>query len=258
MAVVAVGDFDTAAMEALIKTHFAADSDSRRRRSSGRVHGAGSSGHALRDHDRQGSRRSRASPSTTSCRCAIRSTVGAYRADAGRRPVQRHAVARVCSKSRRQTDAPFRRPARAAACSSARPRPRRSSANVKDGGVEAGLDAVFTETERVVQFGFTANELERQKKETMVAVRHRSWPRRTITRPRRSRPSTSATICRASRCPASRTSTCSIERFLPEITLDEVNALAKDWSPDRNRVVTVSRAGEAGPDGADAGAARRR
>ena len=30
------------------------------------------------------------------------------------------------------------------------------------------------------------------------------------------------------------------QRFLPEITLAELNALAKEWAPDRNRVVTVS------------------
>ena len=30
------------------------------------------------------------------------------------------------------------------------------------------------------------------------------------------------------------------QRFLPEITLAEVNALAKDWVPDRNRLVVVS------------------
>src|SRR5262249_51432339 len=30
------------------------------------------------------------------------------------------------------------------------------------------------------------------------------------------------------------------QRFTPEITLDEVNALAKEWVPDRNRLVVVS------------------
>ena len=30
------------------------------------------------------------------------------------------------------------------------------------------------------------------------------------------------------------------QRFLPEITLAQLNALAKEWAPDRNRVVTVS------------------
>ena len=30
------------------------------------------------------------------------------------------------------------------------------------------------------------------------------------------------------------------QRFLPEITLAEVNAVAKDWMPDRNRLVAIS------------------
>ena len=29
------------------------------------------------------------------------------------------------------------------------------------------------------------------------------------------------------------------QRFLPEITLAEINALAKEWAPDRNRVVAI-------------------
>ena len=35
-----------------------------------------------------------------------------------------------------------------------------------------------------------------------------------------------------------------VRRFLPEITLAEVNSLAGDWVPDRNRVVAVTRARE--------------
>ena len=35
-----------------------------------------------------------------------------------------------------------------------------------------------------------------------------------------------------------------VKRFLPEITLAEVNALARDWMPDRNRVVVGQRAEE--------------
>ena len=35
-----------------------------------------------------------------------------------------------------------------------------------------------------------------------------------------------------------------VQRFLPEITLAEVNALARDWMPDRNRVVVGQRAEE--------------
>src|SRR4030095_411058 len=31
-----------------------------------------------------------------------------------------------------------------------------------------------------------------------------------------------------------------VQRFLPEITLADVNSIARDWIPDRNRVVAVS------------------
>jgi zinc protease len=30
------------------------------------------------------------------------------------------------------------------------------------------------------------------------------------------------------------------QRFLLEITLDEVNSLARDWMPDRNRLVAIT------------------
>ncbi len=43
-------------------------------------------------------------------------------------------------------------------------------------------------------------------------------------------------------------------RFLPDITLAEVNALARDWFPDRNRLVVVSAPEAAGvvlPDAAE-------
>ena len=35
---------------------------------------------------------------------------------------------------------------------------------MKDDGIERGLEAVFTEAERVARFGFTATELDRQKR----------------------------------------------------------------------------------------------
>ena len=35
-----------------------------------------------------------------------------------------------------------------------------------------------------------------------------------------------------------------VQRFLPEITLADINSLARDWVPDRNRVVAVSGAQE--------------
>src|SRR5690606_11466500 len=43
-------------------------------------------------------------------------------------------------------------------------------AGVVDGGVTRGLDAVFTEAERVVKFGFTPSEFERQKARMLRAI----------------------------------------------------------------------------------------
>ena len=40
-------------------------------------------------------------------------------------------------------------------------------------------------------------------------------------------------------------------KFLPGITLAEVNALAKEWNGDRNRVIAVSAPQKAGPGRAD-------
>ena len=65
-----------------------------------------------------------------------------------------------------------------------------------------------------------------------------SYAERNKQRVRRARrPSSSGTSCRATRCPASSYEYALHQRFLPEITLAEVNALADDWLADRNRVV---------------------
>ena len=44
---------------------------------------------------------------------------------------------------------------------------------VKEDGVERGLEALFTEAERVARFGFTATELDRQKQNMLRELRAR-------------------------------------------------------------------------------------
>ena len=44
------------------------------------------------------------------------------------------------------------------------------SANVPEDGIERGLEVVFTEAERVARFGFTASELERQKIDVLRGI----------------------------------------------------------------------------------------
>jgi zinc protease len=115
----------------------------------------------------------------------------------------------------------------------------RLSAVVRENEVERGLAAMFEEAERVARFGFTATELDRQKRsiqrsiERAVADRHNHISADLAAEYSRNYLTTEPIpgIVYESRL---------YERFLPEITLAEVNALARDWSPDRNRVVMVS------------------
>jgi zinc protease len=113
------------------------------------------------------------------------------------------------------------------------------SALVKEDGLERGLEGLLVESNRVARFGFTATEFDRQKKDML-----RSYERQYAEREKQE------SMLLASRYVANFTDRQPIpsvgdeyglcQRFLPEITLEEVNALAKDWMSARNRVVMVS------------------
>jgi zinc protease len=113
------------------------------------------------------------------------------------------------------------------------------SALVKGDAVEQTLDVLFTETERVVRFGFTPGELERAKLNVMTS----------IDRSLREKDNTPAAVFAGQLVrhaldhdpvPGITYEHTLFSRFLPAISLDEVNALAREWVPDRNRVVTIS------------------
>ena len=119
------------------------------------------------------------------------------------------------------------------------------AALVPDGGAERGLAALFTEAERVVRFGFTATELDREKLDSQryldeallekdkspsgpladELVRH---------------------VVQDEPVPGIVYEQAMSQRFLPEITLAEINALARSWIPESNRVVSVSAPERAG------------
>jgi zinc protease len=112
-------------------------------------------------------------------------------------------------------------------------------ASVQNNGIERGLEALLTEAERAARFGFTAGELERAAKEmlsqvegqyrerdkTDSGVHAQRWASYFLT----GDPVPSASYVYAAH-----------QKFLPEIQLEEVNALAREWNPDRNRAVLVS------------------
>jgi zinc protease len=113
------------------------------------------------------------------------------------------------------------------------------SASVLEGGVTRGLDAVFTEAERVRRFGFTQSELDRQKTAVLRAI-ERAYANRAS----RTSGNFAAEYVRAY---LEGESTPGIEyefelykRFVPEITLEEVNRIGREWIRDDGRVVVIS------------------
>ena len=116
---------------------------------------------------------------------------------------------------------------------------------VANEGVSQGLDALITELQRVARFGFTATELDRAK-ETMM----RSYERSVTESPDRESTSRADEYTRnfmqAEALPTIWQELAFHRRFLPEITLAEINGLVSDWFPDRNRLVIVSAPDSAG------------
>ena len=119
------------------------------------------------------------------------------------------------------------------------------SAGVPEDGIERGLDTLFTEASRVARFGFTASELERQKTDVLRGV-ERSY----ISRESRTSASFAAEYIRAflydESIPDIEYEFELYKRFLPTITLDEVNQVGRTWIRDADRVVAVTGPEKAG------------
>ncbi len=113
------------------------------------------------------------------------------------------------------------------------------SAVVKEDGITQGLEALFTEAERVTRFGFTATELDREKKNTL-----RSYEQALTEKDTQQSAGFAAEYARnytqREPIPGIAYEYALHQRFLPEITLAEINSLAREWTPDGNRVVLVS------------------
>ena len=112
-------------------------------------------------------------------------------------------------------------------------------AGVEDGGIARGLDAVFTEAERVTKFGFTQSEFDRQKTRML-----RSIQAAMAEYENQESESLAAEYIRNfltdEPIPGLAYEDVLYRRFIGDITLAEVNALAKAWTPDNNRVVVVT------------------
>ncbi len=110
---------------------------------------------------------------------------------------------------------------------------------VTDNGIERGMTALFAEAERVKRFGFTASELDRQKANMRLFLERASIEEATWESDRLA-DEYARNFLQKEPIPGIGYEYALHQRFVPEITLAEVNALANDWMPDRNRVVAVN------------------
>jgi zinc protease len=237
MAVIAVGDFNPAAIESMIVAHFGpipAASAPRARPDFGVPPHDGTL-YALAA-DREETATTVNVSSVTAA--GDQRTVGTYRQQMVERLFSRLLSSRLNEVAHRP-DAPFIQGqasrglfVRTATVTSV-------AALVSDGGAARGLEALLAELERVVRFGFTATELAREKLDSQRYLDEALFEKDNT-------PSAPLAdelvrhVVQDEPVPGIVYEQALSQRFLPEISLAEINALASSWIPETNRVVSVS------------------
>ena len=136
-------------------------------------------------------------------------------------------------------DAPFLR-ASTGAGSFVRTKDTRSlNVVTKEDGIEKGLDAALTEAERVARFGFTSTELDRARANIARSL-ERSVAEKDNQQSANLADEYIRNFFQREPIPGILYENELYKRFLPQITLAEINALAKDWTPNRSRIVAAS------------------
>jgi zinc protease len=113
------------------------------------------------------------------------------------------------------------------------------------GGIPAGLRALYAEGERVARFGFTATELERRKSE-MLRFFERALAEKETEDSGALAEEFTRSFLEGEPTPGIQYEYDLHRHFMPGITLDEVNVLAREWMTDRNRVIMVNAPEKAG------------
>ena len=113
------------------------------------------------------------------------------------------------------------------------------SALVGEGGIPRGLRALYTEGERVARFGFTATELERRKSESMRYFERAVTEKETQDSGDYAEEFTRAFL-EGEPTPGIQFEYDLHKQYMPGISLEEVNALAREWMTDRNRVIMAN------------------
>ncbi|MEO8576975.1 MAG: insulinase family protein [Gemmatimonadales bacterium] len=110
------------------------------------------------------------------------------------------------------------------------------AANVKDGGVERASEALLTEARRVDQFGFLQSELDRVKQNLLRSF-ERSYAERDKTQSGSFVEEYIGNFLQGESIPGIEYEYKITQELLPTISLADVNSLARKWITDENRVI---------------------
>jgi zinc protease len=113
------------------------------------------------------------------------------------------------------------------------------SVGAKENQIEKSIDVALTENERVTKFGFTATELEREKKETLAMYEKMA---------KESDKTESASYADefvrnylTQECiPGIKNEYEIVKEFIPGITLDEINKLGQSWTTEKNVAALIT------------------
>src|SRR5436190_67923 len=240
MAIISVGDFDKAAVEKLVTNHFSSipAATSPRPRPTYDLPDRPDTGYAI-NTDKETTNTS--IEVDTALPAREQGSIGEYRQKTVDRLFSGMLSARL-SELAQKPDAPFVLGFAGRGSFLARTKDVAFlNALVKEDAIERGLEALLTEAERVARFGFTDTELARQKESVL-----RNYERLVLEK--ENTPSVNRAgqytrnFLQNETLPSPDDEYALHKRFLPDITLVEINKLAREWFPvsQQNRLVVVT------------------
>lgn len=114
-----------------------------------------------------------------------------------------------------------------------------SYAGAKENQIDESLEVLLLENERVKQFGFTATELERQKKE-ILSHYEKMAKEADKTPSKRFADEYKNNFLKQEPIPGIANELKYAQELLPTITVEDINALAKKWITDHNLVIAIN------------------
>ena len=110
------------------------------------------------------------------------------------------------------------------------------AAGVKDGGIDRGLEALLTEAKRVDEFGFLPSEFDRQK-QSILRGYERAYAERDKSNSASFVQEYVSNYLTGEAIPGIEYEYKLAQQLIPTITLDDVNKLASRWITDDNRII---------------------